>query len=211
MKVRSVAELQSALDSESSWRKKELLDTRLHVRSTSEPAQRALRRAAFALAYAHWEGFTKAAFEMYLAYVRSKQLKLEQLHHSLAALAVAKQMRQMGGIEETRLPEAILRLRTSGSPGTLPSSEAVTAKSNLNSENLAALLATFGLEHGEYETRYNWLDASLLAGRNSIAHGRETAPSLIDYEDAVDQVLILIDLVKNQILNAATTNRYMAA
>lgn len=210
MKLRTLTELQTALDVESSWRKKELLDTRLHVIGTSEPAQRALRRAAFALTYAHWEGFTKVAFEHYLAYVRTKQLKLVRLHPAFAALSISKTMRQMSGVQEARLPAAILQLRDPGASGTLPAADAVTAKSNLNSENLIALLSTFGLESTDYATRFNWLDATLLAGRNGIAHGRESAPSLDEYVEAVTEVLILIEMIKNQILNAAVDKQFEA-
>ena len=63
MAVRTINELQDALDSTLSWRRVELSALKGMIeqhesRSQSLPAGRSLRRAGIAMLYAHWEGFT---------------------------------------------------------------------------------------------------------------------------------------------------------
>lgn len=70
------------------------------------------------------------------------------------------------------------------------------------------MLMMFGLEDQDYVTRFNWLDATLVKGRNEIAHGRETAPKLEGLVEAVGEVLKLIDIVHTQISNAAALHLY---
>lgn len=208
MKIRSLSELEDALDNESGWRKKELVEIRLHVRGVGEPAQRGLRRAAFALTYAHWEGFTKQALVLYLTYVRTKSVPAFRLNDAFAALALGRSMKQYSHMpKEGVLPAALGEFRSDRS-NTLPSDDLVRAGGNLHSEQLRAMLMMFGLEDQDYVTRFNWLDATLVKGRNEIAHGRETAPKLEDFIDAVEEVLKLIDLVHTQISNAAALQLY---
>jgi MAE_28990/MAE_18760-like HEPN len=67
-KIRTVTQLQEALDAEMGWRIKEISAFKL-ASKTEEGGRRVFVRAGVALVYAHWEGFIKAASEAYLDFV----------------------------------------------------------------------------------------------------------------------------------------------
>ena len=75
MKIRTTEQLVDEMAAEISWRRKELTDLRYLVESSSgrKIRQDVMTRAGVALLYAHWEGFVKAAAEMYLELVWSFQ------------------------------------------------------------------------------------------------------------------------------------------
>lgn len=81
MKIRTLGQLQDALDSEMSWRLKEIADLKSNVKSTSGLARSTLIRAGTALLYAHWEGFIKAASSAYVLFLKAF-IPLTHVRHS---------------------------------------------------------------------------------------------------------------------------------
>ncbi len=67
-KIRTLTQLQQALDAEMSWRIKEISHFKLATK-VQTITSRTFIRAGVALVYAHWEGFIKAASEDYLNFV----------------------------------------------------------------------------------------------------------------------------------------------
>src|SRR6266481_7606632 len=67
-KIRTLTNLQEALDAEMSWRIKEISDFRFATKAQTT-SSRTFLRAGVALVYAHWEGFIKVASEHYLNFV----------------------------------------------------------------------------------------------------------------------------------------------
>jgi len=75
MKIKSIEKLQNVLDSDLVWRKKELIDLKLLIHSSDNPV---FRRAGFALISAHFEGFVKFSANMYMIYVSSQNIPINQ-------------------------------------------------------------------------------------------------------------------------------------
>jgi hypothetical protein len=210
MKPRTPDDFESILDRELAWRRKELTDLRLVVKTASGSLQTALRRAAVALAYAHWEGFAKAACQAYLDFVAMRRLQIQELAPCFAALAV----RKMVMMESDRSPVAldismvnIIRNKAT-ERAYLQRHKVVETRSNLSSEVLQGLLCALGLPATQFEPKFNFLDHKLLASRNEIAHGRETAPSSADYDEIHDQVMQMIQDLSNELRNAVALARY---
>src|SRR5271165_3373436 len=67
-KIRTLTQLQDALDNDMGWRIKEISTFKLAAR-TDGVNQKVFVRAGVALVYAHWEGFIRAASEAYLNFV----------------------------------------------------------------------------------------------------------------------------------------------
>jgi hypothetical protein len=86
--VRTLGGLQDALDSEYSWRLKEIANLKLSVRREQSLPQTTLIRAGVAIVYAHWEGFIKAASISYLEYVNSLGLTYGELKTCFAVLGM---------------------------------------------------------------------------------------------------------------------------
>jgi hypothetical protein len=212
MKPRTPDDLESVLDRELAWRRKELTDLRLVVKSASGPMQTALRRAAVAMTYAHWEGFARAACQAYLDFVAMRRLQIQELAPCFAALAV----RKMLTAEPNRRPVAleistVNIMRNRGSERAhLQRHKVVETRSNLSSEVFQDLLCVLGLPSTHFESKFNFLDHKLLVSRNEIAHGRETAPTDADYDEIHDQVMQMIQDLSNELRNAVALTRYRA-
>jgi hypothetical protein len=78
-KIRTLTQLQDALDKEMSWRHKEILGLKLSVRNAGQLPQSSIVRAGVALLYAHWEGFIKNSSLLYLNYVNNQGLCYKEL------------------------------------------------------------------------------------------------------------------------------------
>ena len=73
-KIRTIQDLQDALDKELSWRIFELSHLRKALALPGQKEQASLIRASVAMLYAHWEGFIKQSASYYLDYVNRKGL-----------------------------------------------------------------------------------------------------------------------------------------
>src|SRR5690606_28940430 len=90
MKLRTINDLSDQLDHEFSWRLKELADLKLLVRNTNNLKQLSIIRAGLPLTYAHWEGFIKAAAQLYLNFVLMQKHELHKLSSCFIALSAQK-------------------------------------------------------------------------------------------------------------------------
>ena len=90
MDIRTLEELEDALDTISAWRRKELSALLTAIRSAIGQQQKLQLRAAIALLYAHWEGSIKSSAEAYISYVAGKKLSCEKLASNFMALAIGR-------------------------------------------------------------------------------------------------------------------------
>jgi hypothetical protein len=87
----------------------------------------------------------------------------------------------------------------------------IDTQSNLSSEVLEELLERLGLDGSPLVTKHHFIDFSLLKPRNSIAHGEYLDFSSEAYIDAHDEVLGLLNMVRNIVSNAASNGAYRRA
>jgi hypothetical protein len=210
MKVRSLDELTIMLDDEFSWRQKELTTILLQLRGASEKALPMLVRAGVALLYAHWEGFFRAAAQIYLAYVVYKKIAYEDLSNSFFSLALRSQFRRLSANAEVMNHIAFTQfLRNDlNSKAVIPLQSAVETGSNLTSARLKTIICYLGLDYTKYELKENMIDEQLLFWRNNIAHGQFMFPNLSEYETLHSEITDLLRLFKDQISNAALMGLY---
>ncbi|MFQ3247704.1 MAG: hypothetical protein ACI9SP_004363 [Arenicella sp.] len=210
MKLRTLDNLQDHLDSDFSWRIKEISDIKLSAKSAISNRQNTLIRAGVPLLYAHWEGFVKNSAEAYINFVAFQRLKLGELSCNFAAIAARNHIFGLTDSNKGKAgSEAIAFLRSrTDLPAELSNSFTVNTKSNLNSEVFEDIAATIGIDSNRYETKYNLMDLSLLKQRNCIAHGEYLQLNLDSYIKLSDEICILLRWVKNDIQNGASTNAF---
>src|SRR3712207_6478581 len=100
MAVRTVDDVQDALDAALAWRRLEMHAlisalTSAERQSPNSPLSRALARSCAALIYAHWEGFIKESCQCYVDYIALRRLKFGELNDGLlrtALLGLAKRL-----------------------------------------------------------------------------------------------------------------------
>jgi len=210
MKVRTESDLLSRLDDEFAWRRKELTVVWSDVQTSSHPAKNARVRAGVALLYAHWEGFIKNSAELLIRFVSIRRLRHCDLAPGLLALAIARELSDLvlASSAEQRLGFVNFIRSEQESRAKLPSSGAVKTGANLNSSRLRDIVLTLGLDYSPYELKANMIDSQLLAWRNSIAHGRETCPTEVDFQTLYEEITALLRTFKDQIQNAVILKQY---
>lgn len=211
MKIRTVEELADYIDEELSWRKKELiyLNSLIKVGSTNITDQ-VIVRAAITTLYAHWEGFIKNTGMAYVTFVAQRRLRYEQLSSNFIALALRKKLEEITKTTKASFNKELVQFFTTGltaSCNVFPE-DSVKTNSNLNSEVLKEIICYLGFDYSFYESKEKLLDERLLGSRNKIAHGRYLIIDADSYLELHDEVLSLMNIFKNQIINAAVNHEY---
>lgn len=214
MAVRTIDELQDALDSTLSWRRVELsalkgLIEQHESKSQSLPAGRSLRRSGIAMLYAHWEGFTKECLQAYVDFLVRRRPKLAELNDGLLQTALLHALRRADSGDQAARQVLIEAIRKGGEVRSqLPKTHMVNTQSNLRSAVLMGLLEDFGLDTGAFELREQLIDRRLCDIRNSIAHGRDACPAIGEFSDLHAEVLCMMEEIRDLILAAARTGGY---
>jgi hypothetical protein len=213
MKIRSLLELQEALDNSSSWRVKELADFKWLVELCKDDgvAQVLLRQGVCA-AYGHWEGFVKDAAVAYLEYVQSHKLALADLNTGIWSALMYQCTRSI--IESERSAAFVVAAREMRKhltgPVTFDSARAVHTEGNLRSEVLRRIIISIGIAiPAVITTKEPFIDHILVFVRNEVSHGRRYDVDVPAFESITAGVLELINIVRNVIEDAAARKSFL--
>lgn len=208
-KVRTLSEMQTALDREMAWRVKEISVFKTGA-GKNGPERKPFIRAGVALLYAHWEGFIKNSSEIYLSYVESRALPYRDLK---ACFVVFGLKGKINTLVESRksLPniEAMEFIFSKmDETAKLQINSAVNTESNLTSKVFSNIAGSLNISTSAYETKFNLIDSSLVDRRNKVAHGEYIDIKGGEFSSLVDDVLSLMRLYKTDIENAASLECY---
>ena len=209
-KIRTITDLQDCLDHDFSWRLKEVADLKDSARKTSSASRRTIIRAGIALLYAHWEGFIKTTSQAYLEYVSRKGLQLSELKSCFVVLGLKRHLsdletnkKTIAGVQSLEFIQERL-----GRRDRMNLSAAIDTESNLSSAVFDNIANSIAIDTSRYEAYYHLLDESLLARRNSVAHGEYLDIDATEWRKLADQVLFLMRQFKTDIENNATTEGF---
>jgi hypothetical protein len=210
MTVRTQDDLLTKLDDEFAWRQKELTSIWGDVQTAPDKAREARLRAGVALLYAHWEGFVKAAGDLFVQFVAIRKLRHDQLNSGLLSLALRQRLREFAQSSAVERHIEFLNFLENdmGSRARLPLINVIKTGANLNSERFREIVLTLGLDYSAYELKENLIDRQLLDWRNSIAHGKALCPSKDDFDTLYGEVKGLLRLFKDQMENAVVLQTY---
>ncbi|MBT3072129.1 hypothetical protein KKP04_14835 [Rhodomicrobium sp. Az07] len=211
LRPRSLSQLQDALDQELGWRKIELHALLQTIRGSSGRSKQSLLRAAVPILYAHWEGFVKSGICLYIGYLSSLGLKYRNTKQCFRGVAALEHVRGLGGLTSKIFvgSELLKRLYDIENETFNVQLERHIGKiGNLNFDLFEQILSFSAIDVARYVPRKQLIDESLLKRRNEIAHGRFIE---LDEEGVLNlsgEVLTLIEWVKTDIENAASTQSY---
>ena len=212
MTMRTLGELDDALDADLAWRRTELHSLLAAIRVERGPLGDCLRRGGLALLYAHWEGYTKQALANYWKYVARRGLAYRELNYNFVALGVERELsRSQGASSVHLLIRRVERLMVCEDDRALMSDREIDTLSNLNSDVVSELFTKLGLDDSPLATKRHFIDFSLLRPRNAIAHGEFLNTTVESYTESHFGVLDLLDTVRAIVSNAASTRRYLRA
>ena len=214
MIIRTAEQLNDALDREFAWRKKELRVLRAQLVAAKDSNVGTASRAAVALAYAHLEGFFKAAATIYLKFLSNQPAMLSDLHPNFQSLCVSHALhRKFSGKVPTDivvLVEELLSFVSANSTrdASIPHKNQISTQSNLNSEVMRSILVRVGLPATMFELRERQLDEGLLKSRNHVAHGQYLECAREEVADWVDMVLDMCERFRTELDNSAALKRW---
>ncbi len=214
MKIRTVNELQDAIDAEMAWRKHELSSIRENVANARKMTKDTAIRAGVALLYAHWEGAIKNIATYYLEYVSTLKRTYRELKPNFLAISIKNDLKDFEESNKTTIHTDIVAsiIKNQDVRSTIPVDGIVKTGSNLNSKVLAEIMATIGLDCSSYEASFVLIDTVLLDKRNKIAHGEHIEYIDLDearYYEIHDKIRDLIIMFANQVGNAALLKQYL--
>lgn len=211
MTIRTLDQLSDSLAKDLAWRKKELADLILLIESAIPSSQeKALLRSGITILYAHWEGFVKTAASNYLEYVSKKSLRYDELSSNFVALALKTRSNQANETNKaTIFTESIDFIRSKlNERSSVPYQNVIQTGSNLSSSIFREIACVLGLDYSSYETKQILIDKTLLARRNSIAHGEYSYLDKEEYLELHLQVIGMMNTFSKQIEDCATIEAY---
>jgi hypothetical protein len=211
-KIRTIEDLDQAIDAEIAWRKQELTTALRLAQQSSGPSQKANLRSGVLILYAHWEGWVKTVAQLYIRYVNTQSIPYESLSEAFLGNALKV---KMTAIDESNTPSVHTRfasfIRTELSSGATLSEGLVRTESNLSSSVLFDVLERLGLERrAQYSLRAKMIDTELVHRRNTIAHGQYLDLTLDEFRTLRADIMMLLELFTDDVRNAASTGSYLA-
>lgn len=216
MGILLVSDLQSKLEKEIAWRKKEIFDFKMMV-SQAEQEPYHVVRAGLVLLCAHWEGYLKKSIQRYVEHVLAQRLRLRDLTPIFVANLYFRDVKKAAestypGSEEhhIRLAKRILKgLDQICEPPTWEVTE-----SNPGTPMMERILSSVGLDHklgmdtAEWSTMKVFIDEQILQDRHKIAHGEYHRIDKSEFIKRADRLLVLLDRLTDSIIRAATNKDY---
>jgi len=192
------------------WREAEIASMRLLLsrRDISSKQVEVLLRAAWALLYAHYEGFVKYCLTLFYEEISARSVKCENLPIPTQIFALAKILKQIRTMPPAEMINEVTNFQ-SRHLDSLASFPEVDTDSNLWPETLIALLISADLDSRTVEKNRQKL-ATLVARRNEIAHGQKNFIAEFryyrTYETAVYEVMYDLAL---QVEGRLASNPYL--
>lgn len=213
--MRTVADLQAALEDERGWRIRDISNLRRKLLPNPLPRGRvgedvlALLRPCVAMLYAHWEGFVKRAASAYLHFVSSQALTHDELSPVFLAMAARKHIYERGFAGAAGDRAIVQFMLENGSVRSyLPYKNVVQTRDNLWFEVFQEIFDSLGLSWRPYELRAKLIDTKLVNKRNAIAHGQYIDIDPEDVAELFDFVADVMDRINDQLLAAAREGAY---
>lgn len=212
MKIKKLEKLQDLLDQDMAWRKKELIDIKLLIHSTKNPA---LCRAGIALLSAHFEGFIKQAANYYVVHVASQNIKISDLHTNFAAIHSGKLFDPCAASDKiTVYQKAIDDFLNNYSTQNFRVNYTrehpiIKTESNPSSTVVKNIFDSIGLDFSPYETKTNYIDADLLSNRHSVVHGEKVYIEISDFDNTFEIIIGIMEQFSDQVIAAAINKIYL--
>ncbi|HCJ7274010.1 TPA: hypothetical protein NVH30_003672 [Vibrio cholerae] len=209
-KLRTIDQLQNALDKDYAWRLKEIANLKVIVKRSETINKKTAVRASIPLLYGHWEGFIKSSSTSYLEFVSCQSLKYNELQSCFVVFGVKKKINELIDSKNPHVSISTLDfLRNElNEKAKLNLESAIRTEFNLSSKVFSNIAKSIGIDTEKYESRYNLIDEGLLNKRNYIAHGEYIDVDSDGFRNLADEILHLLRLYKTDIENAASLAAY---
>jgi hypothetical protein len=189
-----MASWETEIEEDLTWREQELVALKKEALlcPTGSPKQRVLLRAMVALLYAHYEGFCKFAWDLYLSSVERTGVVRADCKPEFARLSMARAFKAIKG---DLTADALWTFCHTTFPGLLAASAEfpirLETRSNLWPSLLRENCALILLPH-EMADLYDTELKALVSRRNDIAHGQKMIVAKVEDYQALEHAALLV-------------------
>lgn len=220
MEINLKDELQSFIDSDKAWRKKEMTLLKSFIFSSTGAHEHTYIRAGVALLYSHWEGHIKAASLHYIEYLNRLQLRLSQLSDNNVTSYIYDKFMSLNGSKAissyTGISDVICN-NLENEVFNIAPTKIIKTESNLKMRRLEDILHVIGLDNSVFMANKAHIDEGLLNYRNKISHGERTeglqttSLSKASYNTLHEKIIELIDHFDNLLIEHVLDEKYLKA
>lgn len=192
----------AAIHADSAWRKKEISSFKQRVARAEGEARAIMMRAGILILYAHWEGFVKFSSEIYIAHINERIARFDiPLIDHYKTLLMWRCVQRRGDYPHAKTPLGFLDVvqEWKSKPDRKISEDMIDAESNLNSAVLKKILRIIDIPFTDFASKQNLIDEKLLGRRNPIAHGERRDINIEEYNEADQEVRLLLDTFQKKI------------
>lgn len=220
--IKTLEDLEDALDKESSWRNKEIEQIKLKIKSISSEVEIGKNltleeKSLILILYADWEGFINTAANLYVRYVFAQKLPLIKLKTGFWEVQINPSFNNFNNMRSQKAKTEFLENLRSQFQCTsyrnysdTHKKRYITTNSNLNSDTFMGIIKVLSLDESEFELSQNFIDSILLSYRNELAHGdRGTDVDFSQMVDTITHITMLMQKFKESIINAASNELYL--
>ncbi|MHB1079679.1 MAG: MAE_28990/MAE_18760 family HEPN-like nuclease [Prosthecobacter sp.] len=206
-------DLSFQLDSELTWRRKELSDLKSAIRNADPIARNVLLRSLVTMSYAHWEGYVRVSAMKYFTHITLKKKsyrELDRQFYTNSFMARLDAFYRSKSSTKDACAFIISILDSLDSRFAFINPQLIDTKSNLNTDVINDLCLVCGFDGTFFESSRFFIDATLLKKRNAIAHGQEDGIDERDVDEFVNTTLSLLEHFRTLIENKVYTKSYLA-
>lgn len=200
------------LEADLSWREGELASLKIQVAQAPKGSQKqtALLRAMWAMLYAHYEGFCKFSWDLYLNALESLNVKRDEIVPEICTFSLAQ---EFSGLKGDMSPNSLWEFCSNKFENLLTQNLEFKTKletdSNLWPNLFKDNIDKIKLKCDSLET-YKTFIKSLVARRNEIAHGKKLViESLDEYQKYENAALIVMHDLAINIVESLETGAYL--
>lgn len=177
------------------WRESEIASMRILLRSQriTVKQEKTLLRAAWAMLYAHYEGFAKNCLTLFFDEITRRSVPCDSLPRLTRAFALGPAIGRIRSMPTVNMIDEVSNF--SQHLTSIPEFPDVSTKSNLSPDVLKELLSSADLSTVVVEKHSTKLK-TLVARRNSIAHGEENMIAEYSYYEGFEEAVydVMYDL-----------------
>lgn len=204
----TVDTLDNNITEQFAWRRKELHLLLKKIPETTNEFQKLYLRAGITLLYAHWEGFIKEATSSYLQHISMQRLNHSELKSQFVALCLKNKIKELDINKlKTQARTVDFLIHELHNRAYVPYKTIINTRANLKFNILEEIFYIIGLEIEEYKLKKETID-ELVELRNNIAHGKNSPIIYKTYLEYHNEIINLMEKIKDEIVTAAFKKSY---
>lgn len=208
-KIETVEDLETILQNDLAWRKKEMLSIKM-MAEKGDANESILLRSGITMLCAHFEGFVKFSSNCYVKFVSAQKIKNRLLKDNFIAFNLTDVMKQCSNTKKISVHQKVVdKMRRIYDEPFCEKHDVISTHSNPSSKELKEIVASIGLDTDIFDLKANYIDSNLLSNRHKVIHGERYPIDKEDFKKTFDVIMELIEAYEELIVQAADERKFL--